>query len=345
MVATYATFVDFSTPSDWTLSGEAEIGDGTLTLKQPWRNAPWTVHNWGATPPFSNNGNNHAILLEGQVYQHCVTGAQRQMRDFQVNMEFLWADPPGAGTWFVLRRKEIAAGGGSWTSRTGYKSTTHQMWTYDTADLRIVSDADLRVIEDTWYTCQIQSLGTRWSFSIDGKTFWESHNMTALGVSCFEMHGSLCDGTQLLVGAGVDGHDYPIVSTRAVGAAVLKAGEGWTTPADVGKILKLTPYVDRYGIGSSNSEPCEVVFQYKYGAGAWTDLPDDGDLSGLSPAEDTELLMRVDDGNGTGMDNHRDMRFAPYVFGFDVIHTQTVNVSGGGGHIERRNVGMIGGRG
>jgi len=346
VIATYATFVDFSTPSDWTLTGEAEAGGGSLTMTQPWHNAYWNAANWGETPPFSNNGNDHAILEVGTTYIHSLGGAPRELGNFQVNLSFSWPGiAPALGTWFVVSRNEVAVDGGSWAVQNGWKgASSYREWLVDVSDLRRVADTGLQLTEGAFYDYQTQCYGTTWNVVLGGEVHWKARSMTALDVSYLKIHGSNCNGTQLLCGAGVDGQSWPIVSTHAIGAAELKTASGWVTPTDTVDILRVVPRDNPHGIGSGVEQFCDIAYQYKYGAGAWTDLPDNGDVSGISPVADAKLLVRVDNGAGTGMDNYRDMRLAPEVFGFEIIHTQTIDLGGGGGHIERRNVGMIGGR-
>lgn len=288
-------------------------------MPQSWRFAQWNQNNWQSQPPWADAGNGDAIIEMGTNYTYSIGGNVEEVCDFQVNIPFYWAQAPGVGTWLTISFLDTGVDAGSIVSNLGYHSAN--TFRFVVATNAQESGRDMSVLLNTqrWYVFEAQIVGSVFHAKVGGERHWYFKKFSSICPTQIQVAGSNCVGTTLLLGAGV-GADMAMVATRNIGAAEYTAG--WTAPATADSVMRLVPLVDRYGMGTSHDQFCEVTFQYKTTVNdTWAVLPDDGDISSEGASGGDTVYVRIDDGNGTGMDNYRDMRLSPAVYGFEVAYT------------------------
>jgi len=288
----------FSNASIYTLGGDGVIAASALSMTDPVLQLPWATH-WDVEPGYDGNGD--AVLAQNVTYTAETGGANITMLDGELHMQTAITAAPGSPGWFTTIRggatnpilARLATGGliletsGPDAEYEKYQDGAFREWVLKAVDT--VASLDVVALH---------------KHEMSGLT-----DSSAAGTVTLRQSDA---GNPITLGGGAGGtEDQPYLAYRRTGTCELKAANQWTIPLGVTTLGRLAIIADRYGSGTTLMA---VKLQYKIDAGAWTDCPADGDLSGETfTAGSSTFLWRINDGSGIGMDNSGDCRYVPTV--------------------------------
>lgn len=291
---------DFSDDTIFTLEGDATITASVLSMTDPIVELPWPTH-WDTEPGYDGNGD--AVLAEDVTYKAKTGSNDITMLDGELHIRAKLSDTGSPG-WFTYLR------GGQANPILAVLSTS---------GLELEASAP-----DADFTKFFDNAFREWILrAIDGTATVKVPGVAGRGHTMFGVTDSDAAGTITLkqtdadnpvtLGGGSGGtEDQPYLAYRRTGLCALKAANAWLIPYGVTALGRLTLVADRLGGGT---EPLDLPLQYNIdSAASWTDLPADGDLSGVSFTPGKSIFQwRLWHSNGIGMDNANDCRYVPSI--------------------------------
>lgn len=319
---------DFTDPAIWTLTGDATIADHALTVSDPIVTLIMNVHNWTDVPEADENGD--AILKNGTTYlatEH--DGSPIQLDDGIFSYWAKLREPLSTALAFAtymryggraeekLQARYKQGTGMRVIGADGAEDARESLWGNDWGS-PTWREFIVRVLDDEIHV----RMGVRRAVT------HENVDKTDEGTVGLYQNDS---DEPVIVGNG-GAKDPPFIAHRRVGACELKAANGYLIPRGTESLDRIVAIAETaWGI-SGKSDPGDVdafavPLQYRFvGDAEWTDVPGDGDMSDVTFTAGTSiLLVRVNDGNGAGLDNGGDPRYAPKVHA--IVLTYEVGVA------------------
>lgn len=336
-MSTRAVTFDFSTGGDWAVSGDAEIASGSFRLTDPFFMAPFGgVRHWSPAMPVG--ADYVGTPASGQVYYMMNGSSSPTQLGVSDGMFVFWMYYNAN----VASTKKLAA----YCRYNVSLTATH----FDVefvgnasgdCELKLRNDAGALVADDSvwdadmpqnnWREFAITCLGTACHVRMGGKRdFWyRSMDLPDAGPFAFYSDDP---GTMFRIGADTGEADHPgtkpapYLCVRHIGAVEMATAAPYPIPEDVTSLRNIAPKVSYEWMvthdtisGATNftAEQSPIGFhcplQYRIGAGGWTAVSSDGDLSGIASPGGQNIWFRIDDGSGTGLDNAAAMRWRPVV--------------------------------
>jgi hypothetical protein len=303
----------FGTADDYVLAGDAAITASVLSMTAPKLELPWATH-WDTEPGYDGNGD--AVLAQNVSYKAHTGGADITMLDGELHMQAKLSALLSTPGWHTTVR------GGATNPILAQMNNSGAILEASGIDYDYQKFIDgtfrewvLRAVDGT---VSLQAGQTDDSDGRKSIKFGVTDSAAAGTVTLKQMDA---DNPVTLGGGSGGTEDQPYLAYRRIGACALKAVNAWPIPYGTTALGRLTLVADRKGGGT---EPLDFTVQFRFGDGAWQDLPADGDLSGESfTAGTSTLLWRLNDGAGIGLDNANDCRYVPSVYAVLLTYEQT----------------------
>lgn len=302
---------DFTNADDYTLQGDAAIAADALSLTSPALALPWATH-WNPEPAYDGNGD--AVLATGTTYTASTGGTPITLQDGML----VALIAPNLGTNMILTAT-LRADEGDSRDRAAYriKGATFGI-NFGLPDGSYLSQ---------WFSQYIGTTLREWRFWLKDK---DQRLSVANGESQTHTNGVATDnndpGTITLTHNGTTGNVVlgggdggtaaaPVLYYRRTGGCTLDTDADYTIPAGTTALGLMYAVADRDGGGTDVR--FDIPLQYRVKDengdwGAWTAVPDDGDLSDVVfVAGTSQIAWRFNDNT---LDNAADPRYVPSVY-------------------------------
>jgi hypothetical protein len=281
--------------STWTLAGALERSGGVLTVEDPASQKYWNVHNWSEVPPFVGDD---VVPEAGTTYTMLEDDEALDLTDdFTVTFSANWF--AGGGTYFRwrLRRDTLVgdeivvvlyrAGAAAIRLYVRKNDASYVVQDYKYGDpfwpQSCWRDVSIRVVDDSVVVSLLTDDGFRRKSAVDGLDLGNTDG----GTIAFDV--SLAN-TWTLGGGPPSSHDNPALFRKKSGTATLTSS--WDVPDGA---VALTMFELVYDRTNDTDGVCaaDVTAEYQVNGGGWNDVPDDGDMSGVSIEPGDTIDYRV----------------------------------------------------
>jgi len=313
----------FGTASNYTLEGDATIAAGVLSMTDPALPLPFDDGGWDSEPPYNNDGD--ALPSQMTYYTAQADGADLDVADGMLVVQAKRNFRTGSYAYLVARSEATKEDG------IYMRLTADNCFFYDAVRTWVSSLLVYEIENDEWIALGFRFCGTSAGTLCAGKRLDADPVLAKTDSGAVKLY---CIGTTSHFTIGNGGAAAaPVFYYRRTGLCAVKNAHALIIPYGVTALGRLTVSADRCGGGT---EPLDLPLQYRLdGTDPWVDVPDDGDLSGVSFTPGKSMFnWRFWHTGSVGMDNANDCRYVPKVYAVFLTYEQTTPDWNEGGQLK-----------